>query len=89
MEEETSAEGADRFDCERMEMDMSESLGTALPAEMARVRDKVLPEYLAIPEGIFAATMMRRDLDLAAKALAEGDLPAMIASYSALKEWKL
>lgn len=68
---------------------MSESLGTALPAEMARVRDKVLPAYLAIPTGILAATMMRHDLDRAAKALAEGDVAAMIEVYGALKEWKL
>jgi len=69
-------------------MSEHESLGTALPAEMARVRDVVLPTYLAIPEGIFAATMMRHDLDLAAKAMIEGDLPAMIAAYQSLKEWQ-
>ena len=67
---------------------MSETLGTALPAEMARVRDKVLPHYAAIREGIFAATMMRADLDRAAKALAEGDVAAMIEAYKALKEWE-
>lgn len=70
-------------------MTEANSLGDALPREMARVRDQVLPEYLAIPEGIFAATMMRRDLDTAAKAMAEGDVVAMIAAYKELKEWKL
>jgi len=68
---------------------MSESLGTALPAEMARVRDQVLPAYLKIPEGIFAATMMRADLDAAAKALAEGDVVEMMRVYGELKEYHL
>ena len=62
------------------------SLGTALPAEMARVRDEVLPSYLEIgPSGMFAATMMRAALDEAAKALAEGDVVAMIRVYEDLK----
>lgn len=65
---------------------MSETLGEALPREMTRVRDEVLPAYLAIgPAGTFAATMMRADLDRAAKALAEGDVVAMIAVYESLK----
>jgi len=67
---------------------MSESLGEALPREMARVRDDVLPCYVEIgPPGIFAATMMRADLDAAAKAMIEGDLPEMIRVYKSLKEW--
>lgn len=62
-----------------------ETLGTALPKEMSRVRDEVLPYYLEVgPPGIFAATMMRNDLDRATKALAEGDLPAMIEVYESL-----
>ena len=67
---------------------MSESLGEALPLEMARVRDEVLPLYVEIgPPGIFAATMMRADLDAAAKAMIKGDLPEMIRVYKSLKEW--
>jgi hypothetical protein len=66
-----------------------DSLGTALPREMARVRDVVLPEYLAIPTGIFAATMMRADLDRAATALAEGDVIEMLRVYESLKEYAL
>jgi hypothetical protein len=65
------------------------SLGEALPAEMARVRDHVLPQYLAIPEGHIAATMMRLDLDQAAKALAEGDVVGMLRAYEALKAYTL
>jgi len=42
-------------------MDETRSLGTALPAEMARVRDELLPEYDAIgPSGRFGAMMLRR-----------------------------
>ena len=49
------------------------TLGTELPKEMERVRD-MLPMYDEIgPEGVFAATLMRHDLNVAAKALAEGD----------------
>ena len=62
------------------------SLGTALPAEMTRVRDEVLPAYLEIgPAGAFAATLIRADLDAAAKAMAEGDVVAMLRAYESLK----
>ena len=62
------------------------SLGEALPLEMARVRDHVMPSYIEIgPPGRFALAMMRADLDFAAKAMVEGDLPAMIAVYDRLK----
>jgi hypothetical protein len=62
-----------------------DSLGTALPAEMARVRDEVLPVYDGIPTGRIAAALMRADLDRATKALAEGDVVAMLRAYEALK----
>lgn len=68
---------------------MTETLGEALPREMARVRDEVLPVYLTIPTGIFAATMMRNDLDAAAKAMAEGDTVEMLRVYKSLKEYRL
>ena len=62
------------------------SLGTALPAEMTRVRDELIPTYLQIGEaGVFALTMMRAELDTATAALAEGDLVQMLLSYEALK----
>lgn len=65
------------------------SLGTELPKEMARVRDELMPQYLSIgPAGGFALSLMRADLDRATKALAEGDLPQMIRSYAALKQYK-
>lgn len=65
---------------------MGESLGTALPKEMARVRDEVMPPYIQIgPAGAIALAMMRADLDAAAKALAEGDIVEMIRRYESLK----
>lgn len=68
---------------------MTDTLGTALPREMARVRDEVMPAYLSIgPAGGFALAMMRQDLDRAAKAMAEGDLAAMISAYKALKGYE-
>ena len=67
---------------------MTETLGEALPKEMARVRDQLLPLYDAIPAGIVAATMMRADLDRAAQAMIEGDTVEMISVYQSLKEWK-
>lgn len=65
------------------------TLGAELPREMARVRDELLPIYDAIPTGVFAATLMRNDLDLAAKALAEGDVVAMMRVYESLKGYKV
>lgn len=68
----------------------SKTLGEALPAEMARVRDRVMPAYLEIGDaGTFALTMMRLDLDAAAKAMADGDVVAMIRAYQALKGYTL
>lgn len=69
--------------------DTPSTLGDALPKEMARVRDVLMPRYQQIgPAGMFALTMMRMDLDRAAKAMVEGDLVAMIAAYKALKEYE-
>lgn len=65
------------------------SLGTELPKEMARVRDVLMPQYIAIgPTGSFALALMRAELDRATKALAEGDLITMIQSYETLKGFK-
>lgn len=63
-----------------------ETLGDALPKEMARVRDQVLPAYVEIgPPGAIAAYIMRASLDKAAQAMAEGDLVGMITAYNDLK----
>lgn len=66
------------------------TLGDALPAEMARVRDKVLPVYVSIgPPGAIAAAMMRASLDGAARALASGDVVAMLVAFEDLKGYEL
>lgn len=64
------------------------SVGEELPREMARVRDRLLPIYDSIPTGVFAATLMRQELDRATQALAEGDIVQCIRSYEALKGFK-
>lgn len=64
----------------------TDSLGDALPREMARVRDEVMPAYLSIgTAGMVALVMMRADLDAAARAVAEGDVVAMLRAHEALK----
>ena len=64
-----------------------DTLGEALPREMARVRDEVMPAYVEIgPAGAFGLAMMRQNLDEAARALAEGDVVAMVRVYQSLKE---
>lgn len=60
------------------------SIGEELPKEMARVRE-LLPLYDAVPTGGFAATMMRADLDRAARALAAGDVVQIVEVYESLK----
>jgi hypothetical protein len=57
---------------------------------MARVRDKIMPAYIEIGvAGAPALMLMRHSLDLAAKAMAEGDLVAMIRAYQDLKGYEL
>jgi hypothetical protein len=65
-----------------------DTLGHALPREMTRVRDHVMPRYIEIgPPGTFALTMMRLSLDEAARALAERDVAAMIRVYLDLESY--
>ena len=59
-----------------------------LPREIARVRDDVLPRYLAVgPTGLPAATMMRLELDRAAAVMVGGDVVGMIQSLRGLRGW--
>jgi hypothetical protein len=65
------------------------TLGDALPREMARVRDELMPLYQEIgPAGAFALAMMRADLDRAAKAMVEGNTVDMLMVYQSLKGYK-
>lgn len=71
-------------------MSKIDTLGDALPREIARVRDEVLPVYVEIvPPGIFAAARMRADLDRASKAMIEDDVGAMARVYESLKGYSL
>ena len=73
-----------------MASDEPVSLGEALPLEMARVRDEVMPAYQAIGSaGGVALMMMRVDLDAAAKAMIESDTVAMIRVYQKLKGYSV
>lgn len=64
------------------------SLGTELPNEIKRVRDEVLSCYLEIgPSGAFAVAMMRHTLDVASKAMIEGDVVEMMHAYRELKNY--
>lgn len=62
-----------------------ESLGEALPREIKRCQE-LLVHYAEIgPAGNFGAMMIRKDIEAALKAIAEGDTVAMIFAYKALK----
>lgn len=70
--------------------DTPDTLGDALPREMARVRDEVIPAYLELRglPGVNvepALGFMRASLHAAAKAMAEGDVVAMLRAYEDLK----
>jgi hypothetical protein len=66
------------------------TLADALPKQMARVRDEVMPAYIEIgAPGMFALSMMRHDLDEAARAMATGDVVAMLKAHEALKGYSV
>lgn len=72
---------------------MADSVGEALPREMKRVREVVLPAYYEIlpdnPMAQFTIMTINGSLDAAAKALAEGDVIAIIRAYEDLKGYEL
>lgn len=66
--------------------DAPATLADALLSEITRVRDEVLPSYIAIgPPGAFAAGMMRAEMDAASRALAEGDAVACMRLLESLR----
>lgn len=68
----------------------SETLAEALPREMARVRDEVMPAYREIGvAGLPALHMMTLELDAATKAIMHGDTVAMLRHYESLKGYTL
>lgn len=72
---------------------MADSVGEALPREMKRVREVVLPAYYEVlkenPLTIIAINLMNASLDAAAKALSEGDVIAILRAYEDLKGYEL
>jgi hypothetical protein len=64
---------------------MMETIGDALPKEMARVRE-VLGHYREIgPAGVFGATFIELDLREADRAVMSGDVVAMIVALKKLQ----
>jgi hypothetical protein len=67
-------------------MDTLHTLGEELPKEIERCQE-LLVQYAEIgPNGNFGAMMIRADIESAQRAMAEGDVPAMIRFYQALKD---
>lgn len=60
---------------------------TSIQDEIKRLKEHVLPNYDAIPAGLFAANMMRNDIAKAEKAIAEGDTVQMVKSLAALRTY--
>lgn len=71
-------------------MNNIDTLGDALPREMKRVREEIIPVYQTCGNsGQLAIALMNSDLSKAEIALASGDTVKMIEAYNALKEYKL
>ena len=72
-------------------MDSVETLGEALPKEMAHVREVIRNYRDPILEGAgeLAARLMEFDLQEADRAVISGDVVEMIRVYQKLKEWEL
>jgi hypothetical protein len=68
--------------------DDQNSLPECVIAEMARVRDVILPLYNELgPSGAPAAFMMRQELDAAAKELSEQDTTALLRRLASLRAY--
>lgn len=67
----------------------SMSLAEALPHEIKRLREEVIPAYRSIgTPGNFAVAMMEFRITQAEEAIAQGDVVAMLRLYSELKDYK-
>jgi hypothetical protein len=70
-----------------------DTLADALPREITRVRDEVLPAYeelRSLPNVVVEPqiAMMKHAMNEAAKACASGDVVAMIRWHEELKGWQ-
>ncbi len=67
-----------------MDKDTPNNLPEAMEKEIQRNRE-LLDVYNTIPTGIFAASMIERDIIKAISALASGDVIRILRSYESLK----
>jgi hypothetical protein len=66
----------------------AQSLGEALPVEIARV-SRLAERYAKIgPSGAAARALMRQDVDRACRAIAEQDIVEMLRAYASLRDWQ-
>lgn len=59
-----------------------------LKEEIKRV-EEIVGIYEETPGGNIAASLMRKDIELAKKSIMDNDVITMILLYKELKEWKL
>lgn len=62
-----------------------ENLMEGLIGEVKRCRE-LLGHYEAIPTGFFGASLLRKDIELAEKAMGSGDVVEMVKTYKMLQE---
>lgn len=65
------------------------TLAEALPQEIARVRNELIPVYERYPGAGLAVWMMRKDIEKAEQAIAVQDVVEMMRAYEALKGYQL
>lgn len=66
--------------------DEPETLAEALPAQIERVQNEVMPAYIAIGNpGMIALCMMRESIRAAHRAMMKSDPVAMIRAYEYLR----
>lgn len=64
------------------------TVGDDIQVQIKR-NQKLVQQYIAIgPEAKFGVMMIQRDIDAAVKALAEGDIVAILRAYEALRNNK-
>ena len=64
------------------------TLMEGLLEEMDRVRE-IIAVYKQFPAGQLAAAVMEADIEMATKAIAQGDTVEMLRRYDSLKGWEL
>lgn len=71
-----------------MEEETTESLGEALPKELARARMIQGHAREIGPAGAFLVAVIEQDIQAAERAMISGDIVGMLQAYQALKELK-